>query len=250
MKSWDIITVTYNSAEQIQRNWEWFFNHNSQINWIVVDNGSSDNSVEVARNLGAKVIPLKENVGFSKANNIAVAASSSEFILFANPDLAVKQEDLERLEKTLGIYPGICSPQLLNLDSSLQNNGRGIPYLTAKMAHRGFPFLNSLSTSTQYIVDVEDNKVTKVQWIMGASVATQRLVFQKIGEWNENYFIYYEDHDLGLRSTALGFNVTVDSTLKWKHEWARETKKLNVRAWKYEFKSAFYFYLHHPSYLR
>jgi N-acetylglucosaminyl-diphospho-decaprenol L-rhamnosyltransferase len=250
MKNWDIITVTYNSEEQIQRNWKWFFNHRNQINWIVVDNGSSDNSVRVARSLGARVMPLGENIGFSKANNIAVKDSESEFILFANPDLAVKQEDLERLEKTLRLYPGICSPQLLNLDSSPQKNARGVPYLTAKMAHRGFPFLKSLSTSRQYIADVEDNKVTKVRWLMGASVATERQVFQKIGLWDENYFIYYEDHDLGLRSTALGFNVTVDSTLKWKHEWARETKKLNLRAWKYELKSAFYFYLHHPSCLR
>ena len=85
---------------------------------------------------------------------------------------------------------------------------------------------------------------------MGACVATKRETFIQLGYWDEKFFIYYEDHDLGMRANHLGMSVLVDSTLQWHHEWARATKSFNRLAWYHEFRSATIFYRKYPELLR
>lgn len=252
MSKWDIITVSFNNSKQLKRNWNWMLDVgvSDSINWIVVDNNSKDDSIEIARELGATVIALSSNVGFSKANNIAFKKSNGEFVLFANPDLRVEANDLPKLATTIEKFPGICSPQLVNEDGSWQKNGRGLPFLSAKLAHRGVPLLGMLKGSKQYLPEIRVDKVYDVEWLMGASIACSRKVFSSIGLWDESFFIYYEDHELGLRSRKKGFSVKVDSRFSWKHEWARETKGFNCAAWKHEIKSAFEFYRRNLKYLR
>jgi N-acetylglucosaminyl-diphospho-decaprenol L-rhamnosyltransferase len=248
--NWDIITVSYNSEDVLARNWNWYKNYDGQIRWTLVDNNSTDDSVGVARKLGAHVIEMKSNVGFSKANNVGFNYSSSKYVLFANPDLFVNLSDLSTLENNLQRYPGICSPQLLNPDGSFQQNGRGLPFLSAKLAHRNFPFLQNTRKARQYLPEIRDHGLYSVEWFMGAAVAAKREDFVAIGKWNEEYFIYYEDHELGIRAKNCGYNVMIDASIRWRHEWARETKSLNRNAWKNELQSAFKFYKSHLKLLR
>ena len=250
LSSWDIITVSFNNAQQIQRNWEWFRESPKNINWIVVDNNSSDNSVEIAVNLGAKIIKLHQNIGFAKANNIGFERSFADYVLFANPDLMVNPMELKKIEENLLEKPGLCSPQLLNPNGSYQQNGRGFPYLSAKFAHRDFPIFKNTWKAIQYLPDIQENKLYPVEWLMGAAVCATREDFKAIGRWNENYFVYYEDHELGIRAKRLGYNVTIDSRIMWTHEWARETTNLSLKAWKNEILSAIKFYRTHPRFLK
>ena len=61
---WDVITVTFNSSGVLESNWSWYQEWSDQFNWIVVDNASQDNTVEIAESLGARVIRSSENLGF------------------------------------------------------------------------------------------------------------------------------------------------------------------------------------------
>ncbi|MEK8107831.1 glycosyltransferase [Micromonospora sp. M12] len=119
---WSVITVTYNSADTLRRCWG---NAHKPYEWIVVDNNSADDSVAVAEELGARVVRLPENVGFSKANNVGVRHVTSEYVLFANPDLEVGPDGFATLQGHLDAHGGLVAPQLLGTDGTPQPNGRG-----------------------------------------------------------------------------------------------------------------------------
>lgn len=233
-----VITVTYNSAHDLERAWQGF--DVSAAEWIVVDNSSTDNSVEVATKLGAKVVPAGGNLGFSAGNNIGAEQARGDVLVFCNPDIQVTRDGLSRLAARAVSTGGVIAPQLINDDGSLQENGRGIPYphrkLTHMVAHRP-------AETDPYLFFAQPGTSVDVVWAMGAAIAVTRETFEHIGRWNDRYFIYYEDAEFCLRALRRGHRVVVDGSTQWRHGWARATARgFSWFAWKNEFKSAMRFY--------
>jgi GT2 family glycosyltransferase len=216
-----VVTVTYNSAQTLTRCWS---NMDKGYDWIVVDNCSTDDSVEVARRLGARVIALPQNVGFSKANNIGVGESTSPYVLFANPDLVLEEGGFGRLAAHLERHGGLVAPQLLSSDGTPQPNGRGFPYLTAKLGNRTIWPFSWLHSS--YRIFAEPGEARWVSWFIGAAVAARRTDFLSIGGWNEKFFLYYEDAEVCLRAWRHGLAVAVLGDVRWVHHWGRATNSL------------------------
>lgn len=242
---WSVATVTYNSADTLRRCWH---HANKPYEWIVVDNCSADNSVKVAEELGARVIRLPENVGFAKANNIAVRQAAGEYVLFANPDLVVEPDGLDVLAAHLDVHGGLVAPQLLSPTGSFQPNGRGFPYATAKLGNREVWPLSRLHASYRLIA--APGEATWVAWVMGAAVAARKTDFSDIGGWNERFFLYYEDHELGLRAWRHGQPVAVLGDVQWTHHWARATNSFRwSRAHVLELQSARTFFSIFPEFL-
>ncbi|MET4003016.1 N-acetylglucosaminyl-diphospho-decaprenol L-rhamnosyltransferase [Arthrobacter sp. UYCu511] len=244
-KSWTIITVTYNSEAVLSKYWA-NVRLPPNVQWIVVDNASEDDSVRVARQIGAKVIELEENVGFAAANNIALAESNAEFIVFVNPDVRVVGKDFDKISEVLSENPlSLVSPQLVSLDGTLQPNGRMGPYLIYKVLNRIFPKL----VTGRYTNVFESHETGAVTWLTGAVVAGKRDVFHRLQGWDDHFFVYYEDTDLALRAAHLGIKSMVIGQLNWVHGWAREASGLNFRGWMLEYSSALKFYRRYPKYL-
>ncbi|WP_259276018.1 glycosyltransferase family 2 protein [Micromonospora chalcea] len=214
------MTVTYNSADTLRRCWR----GEKPYEWIVVDNASSDDSAAVARELGARVVRLPDNVGFSRANNVALHEAGGRYVLFANPDLEVRPDGLEVLARHLDAHGGLVAPQLLSTDGTPQPNGRGFPYATAKLGNRKLWPLSRLHES--YRMVAEPGEVRYVAWLMGAAVAGRTGDFVELGGWNERFFLYYEDHELGLRAWQRGFPVALLGDVRWTHHWARATNSV------------------------
>jgi GT2 family glycosyltransferase len=85
---------------------------------------------------------------------------------------------------------------------------------------------------------------------MGAVVVANRKIFEAINFWNERFFVYYEDSDLGLRSWAKGYPVIVDGSSRWVHGWARETHgRFRWRPWINEMRALGVFLSLHPEML-
>lgn len=235
-----IITVTYNSANVIEHFWS-DIRLTADVEWIVVDNASSDSTVDIARRLGARVISLKSNRGFSYANNVGYAAASTEFIGFVNPDVRLDLDSLRVLEDVSARRNAIVGPQLRNADGSLQPNGRGYPTLAAKIRNR------LRGDDPAYLLFCENDEPRTVVWLMGAAVFGHRKEFDRFGSWDPHFFLYYEDSDLGLRSWAAGVPVLLVPGAQMEHGWARETAGgFRVSPWVREIASMTKFYRRYP----
>ena len=84
---------------------------------------------------------------------------------------------------------------------------------------------------------------------MGESVFGTRSAIDAVGGWDDHFFLYYEDSDLGVRSWDAGVPVYVVPTFIWTHGWPRETNGLNVTPWRRELSSLSKFYRRYPEFL-
>jgi GT2 family glycosyltransferase len=243
---WTVVTVTFNSAVALERFWSGV-QIPDFVDWVVVDNNSSDESVYLAKSFGARVIALGSNKGFGGGNNVGFGQSQSEYVAFVNPDVRVDFEDLLVLENKLQNDPkALFAPQLVNEDGSLQPNGRGEPYLVYKVMHRLCPH----KVEKLYRCFAEPGQMVDVRWLTGAVVVGTREHLRSLGPWDDRFFVYYEDSDLGLRNLASGGRNFVIGDSTWQHGWARETSgKFSFNAWRLEIASLVKFYLRYPRFL-
>lgn len=245
---WTLITVTYNSRADLEEFWTPDRLSTGAFHWIVIDNHSHDGSADYAKELGASVIELPENRGFGAANNVGFRESESRFIGFVNPDVDVNVDTLPRLAEVAdtGI---IVAPQLLNIDGVAQPNGRGPARLSWKVGNR----LNEKRYMDSYLKTARPDQVLEVDWLMGAVVMGRRDTWHKVttgpGPWDEAYFVYYEDSDLGERCKRAGVKCALDGRSRWTHGWARETTMPKLKPWLLEFRSMRVFYGRYPSLL-
>lgn len=239
---WTLVTVSYNSAETLRRCW-------SDVDlggarWVVVDNDSADDSVEVARALGADVIVRTTNDGFSVANNAALATVTTPWAMFVNPDVVIADPaGLDRLASIAGNQDALVAPRLLNPDLTDQRNGRGLPLPSYKLANRG---VRIPGVDLEQYAQGGHAGPTYIAWAIGAAIGGSTALFRELGGWDERYFIYYEDHDIGLRSWLAGHPVILDPTVAWVHEWQRATTRVRIDPWKHELRSARVFYREYP----
>ncbi|WBB72506.1 glycosyltransferase [Micromonospora sp. WMMD1128] len=241
---WTVVTVAHNSAGTLRRCWR----DRKPYEWLVVDNASADDSAAVAAELGARVIRLPANVGFARANNVALREATGRYVLFANPDLEVRADDLPVLAGHLDVHGGLVAPQLLGTDGTPQANGRGFPYATAKLGNRNVWPLSRLHASYRQVVAPGETRY--VAWVMGAAVAGRTADVAALGGWNERFFLYYEDHELGLRAWRRGLAVAVRGDVRWTHHWARATNSVRwSRAHNLELRSARTFFGMFPEFL-
>ena len=215
------------------------------VEWIVVDNGSADDSAEQARSLGARVVALTENRGFGAANNLGLATARGTYVAFVNPDVEMDFGSLGRLADVIDEEYGLVAPQLLNHDGTLQANGRGFPALQNKVRNR----IHEQGTST-YRLLARPGETRYVCWVMGAAVAARREWFISLGAWDERFFVYYEDADQGLRAWDSGMTVRLAGSVRWRHGWARETKSFRLKPWLLEMRAMRTFYSRYPAMLR
>jgi len=237
-----LITVSHNSADTLRRCWG-SASLPEGVEWIVVDNASTDDSRFAARELGAKVIDAGSNLGFSAANNLGLEHATGRFIGFVNPDVVVDFDGLSDLEAVAREHGALVAPQLLNADGTEQPNGRGFPLLIAKVRHRLH------GGDTTYLLRSEDGRPRAVCWVMGAALLGDRAVFERLGGWDDRFFLYYEDKDIGLRAWQADVPVLLVPTARWKHGWARETTSLRWAPWRREIASMAKFYSRYPEFL-
>jgi len=242
-KKWSLITVTHNSVEALMKYPAAALP--ADVEWIVVDNNSSDESVIVARSQGATVVSLSANLGFASANNVGLRYAMGTHVGFVNPDLQVQYEDLPTLACLLDDSVDDClvAPQLIDPDGAAQPNGRGVPTVLRKIGNR----LNLKDTG--YLIYANPGEQVYVAWAMGAAIFGKRTTIDRLEAWNEAFFVYYEDHDLGLRAWASGIPMILTGDVRWVHGWARETTTFTLRPWLLEIHGASQFFRRYPGLL-
>lgn len=170
---------------------------------IVVDNGSSDGSLEMVREFfpDTKLIAFPKNRGLSVAFNAAAEISKGTYLLYMNNDIAIFEGVIEKLVQYMDGHHriGILAPKLLNPDRSVQTSCYRFQSLVVPILRRT-PF-GKLQRSQRLLkrylmLDWDHNSIQPVDWILGAVMLIRRTALDQVGGMDERYFAYYEDMDL------------------------------------------------------
>jgi len=191
---------------------------------VLVDNGSEINEAELLENdfPAIKSIRIEENLGFSGGNNIGIKYSlgqSTDFILLLNNDTIVETNFLEPLvEKMLqDNQVGIVAPQINYY--SARNRVWSAGGKIRKIRASGFADFDKIES---YLSSNE----RQVDFVSGCCMLVRREVFEKIGLFDENYFLYVEDTDFCHRVTEAGYKIYVTPKSKIYHKVNSSTKKI------------------------
>lgn len=181
---------------------------------VLVDNASSDGTVETIRNKFPNVIVIanSQNLGFAAANNQGIEKSQGEYILLLNPDTMVHSDSLdvliEFMEENEDV--GICGPQLLNQDGTIQSSARCFPtFRGALYRHTALRFLHIFREEyKKWLMKGFDHKSQRdVDQIMGAAFLLRTAAIDNVGAMDETFFMYYEEVDLCCRMKQAGWRV-------------------------------------------
>jgi GT2 family glycosyltransferase len=251
--NWSIVVTSFHSLDMLTRHWDGLIQagelqgvpaHDVEV--IVVDNADEPEVEEFAREQGFAYLPMGSNVGLSAANNRGAELATGDYLLFANPDLGVKVGDLPILAAEIDRTGGIVAPRVDFPDGTPQSAARGEPFFLAKLAHRG---LAPKAALERYLWPVGPYDSGPVVWCAGGATSLSREVFDRIGGWPEEYFLYMEDVELGVRAGRLGIPVSVTAALRWVHEWRGDSRQGFNRGRVLHLRSALRFYMRHPRYL-
>ncbi|MBT8262245.1 MAG: glycosyltransferase family 2 protein [Bacteroidia bacterium] len=190
---------------------------------IVIDNNSSDNSCEMMKELfpNIRLIENSENVGFSKANNQAVAEASGEYVCILNPDTAVPHSIFSNCFQYISEYEnlGILGVRLIDgTGNFLPESKRNIPTpksALTKLLGRGE------KSNGYYANNLGDTETGEVPILPGAFMMVKRSIFNEAGGFDEDYFMYGEDIDFSYKVLQAGYKnhyLGTDGILHYKGE--------------------------------
>ncbi len=196
---------------------------------IVVDNSSQDDSVASIRQKfpHTQVIACDQNLGFAKANNLAIDQSQSEFIILLNSDTELFTPISNSLTSHFtNSQVGATVPKLLNPDRTIQASVFPLPTLTGAIKEY---WLHQPFTFAKYAPSVAT--ATPVEAAVMACMCIPRSVFQKIGKLNSDYFMYFEDLEFCRRLKQNNYQIIYDPRTEIIHHHGASSQP-NPHAWK------------------
>jgi GT2 family glycosyltransferase len=198
----------------------------------VVDNASTDDSADVLEAVPAiRMIRSASNVGFGRANNLGFECSTGKSVLFLNPDTKVLGDAIDRTVKALLDTPsaGIVGCRLLNGDMTVQTSCiQTFPTILNQLTdfervRLRFPHIRMFGIGPLF--DTDSNPITRVEAVSGAYLLIRRDLFEQVGMFSSDYFMYAEDLDLCYKVARLGWQVCFVSDAAVIHYGGQSSKK-------------------------
>lgn len=189
---------------------------------VVIDNASSDRSVEWLRSDEAKaifprgcfkLIESQENLGFGRANNLVIGQTDSPFVFLLNPDTIVKPNAIDRLLETLRSDStiGAVAPKLLNPDGSLQPSVAYFPPTPLKILFENFRLYRLLPANLRAEMllfshwNHDSQRTVPIVW--GAAILFDGKVLRTLKGFDPDFRMYGEDMDICIRLSELGYKL-------------------------------------------
>jgi GT2 family glycosyltransferase len=224
---------------------------------VVVDNASTDGSVEMVRadypwvTLQAN----KRNFGYGAAANQAITACHAKYVLLLNSDTIVMPGAVEALIRYLDQNPRVAigGPRILNPDGTLQRSC--FPFPTPVDVFLDVSNLSSLIRyvpilRNSYLRTWSHSHVRPVPWISGAALAINRSAFEAVGGFDASFFMYFEEVDLCYRLASAGWQIHFAPVADVIHAGGRSTQQRRVDMTVQFFVSLAQFYRRHYSRIR
>jgi len=193
----------------------------SSFEIIVVDNGSTDDSVKYVETHfpKIKIIQNKKNLGFAKANNIGLKKAKGECILFLNSDTKVTPNFLTRLIKVMEKDKkiGVVQPKIVFMDSGKLQAGGAFLTNTGFLYHFGY---GRNPDEKKY------NQQTEILSANGSCMLAKREAIEKVGLFDPDFFCYFEETDFCWRAWLAGYKIVYVPDSVICHKGAQTAKRL------------------------
>jgi len=239
-----IIYVNWNSLDYLEKSVASVvcYTSSTAVEIIVVDNASTQDGLQAglekiaAMGPNVRVFSLRENLGFASANNLGASHARGETLLLLNPDTELTGPAIDTMMAHLARLPdaGVLGCRLLNSDGSVQTTSiQLLPTIlnqvldseALRLRWPGCPLWSIEPLFWQLSAPVE------VETISGACMLVSKRVFQSVGGFSEEYFMYAEDLDLCYKIAKSGFRnyYCGDATLI--HYGGRSSGRQSVNQW-------------------
>ena len=202
MKKVTAIIVNWNDKDVIIECIKSLLDQNrNEIDIIISDNGSKDDSIEFIRKHfpSIKIIENRENLGFGSAVNRGLGLAKGDYLLFLNSDLKLHSKCVGELAKVLESEPNVggAIPKILHIDKQNTINSLGV-----LINYTGIAYPN-------YLGQKDPGYQEPFESACGGIFMLRREVYETVGGFDEDLFLYHEDHDLSWRIRLAGWHLKV-----------------------------------------
>lgn len=226
-----VLTVSYHSDDVLPGFLASIPRSTSAATYVVVaDNLASASTEQIAAAADAHYIALPDNPGYGTAMDLAAAQVpvSIEWLLISNPDVVLRPGALDRLLATAMSDIRIASigPAVLTPEGEVYPSARAIPSLRTGVGHALFANIWMGNPWTRaYRNDSEAAPVARdAGWLSGSCLLVRRSAFDQIGGFDQGFFMYFEDVDLGYRFGRAGFRNVYEPAAVVEHGGAHSTR--------------------------
>jgi len=208
-----VIIVNYNGKTYLEKCLESLMKINyKNYEIILVDNNSTDTSIEFVKNTypSITIIKLNDNYGFAEPNNIGAKNAKGDYLLFLNNDTEVNPDFIEEMVKVLKQDPkiAICQSLLLKPNGEVDSSG---------------DFIDTMGRA--YSSKNKVNEVKKILSARGASMMARKDLFWELGGFDKIFFASFEDVDLGWRAWIWGYKIVLVPNSIVYHKGGQTVKK-------------------------
>lgn len=239
-----VIIVNWNAGKYLQETIESLYGHNKDISFeiIIVDNCSNKDEEsylylnKVIKLNNITVVKSDVNLGFAKANNLGMSISKGRNYLILNPDVIFHNNALKILSNYLDDNNdvGMVGPKILNPDGSfMQPCLRGKPYPKDTLFHliglaKAFPKCEALNGYALWHLNRDE--INECGALSGCCMMVKKSLVDEIGGMDEQFFLYQEETDWGLRINKAGKIIIYNPNAEVTHVGGVTTKKIKVKS--------------------
>lgn len=223
-----LVTVSHNSQRDLAGLLTSAMRHLPGAQVVVVDNGSSDRSVEVARGWpGVSTVALEENVGFGRACNLGLREVRAPATALVNPDVELLDDSLLGLvfEALREDRPQrLLAPLVLNDDGTPQDSVHPAPVSLPDLIRSPVPPAVIPPPLGASMWPWRSARPRRVGWAVGCALVASTATLRRLGPFDETIFLYGEDLELGLRAAQTGVQTWFWPTARVVHHGAHAAR--------------------------
>lgn len=239
-----VIIVNWNAGKYLEETINSLREKANDISYeiILVDNNSNkdEESYLYLENLvkfdNVTLIKSNENLGFAKANNVGMSLAKGKNFLILNPDVVMHNNVIKVLSDYLdnNADVGMVGPKVLNPDGSFQQPClRGKPYPKDTLFHliglaKAFP--NNPYFNGYALWHLNRDEINECGALSGCCMMLKKSLYEEIGGMDEQFFMYQEETDWGLRTAKAGYKTVYNPNAIITHYQGVTTKKIKIKS--------------------
>jgi N-acetylglucosaminyl-diphospho-decaprenol L-rhamnosyltransferase len=213
-----VVTVIHDSVDELRGLLDSIERHlDPRPRVVVVDSGSTDEGAELARARGVEVVDLGGNLGFGAGNNAGLELVTEPVSVLVNPDVELLDDGLARLAALAGRRDALFVPRLLNADGTVQDSAHPPPGGLEGLVPAVLPRPLLPPPLRRRYEPWRSETVREVGWAIAACLAARSDLLRRLGPFDPDAFLFYEDMELCLRARREGIPTILHPEIRLRH---------------------------------